>query len=108
MDSPYWDKTTMSLYFCDLFGTHLYRYSYKENKIYQTEIQGQTMPSFFIPAEGTTDKYFVGLNTSVVYCQWDGYSNYAKIIRTLCTVEENMQHHLNQAVAGPKGVYNVF
>lgn len=64
------------------------------------------MPSFLIPIKGSPNQFAVGLNRSVVQCEWDGVSPYAKIVRILCTVEEGTKNHMNQAVAGPNGVLN--
>lgn len=107
MDSPYWCSKSLSLYFVDLFGKNIYRYSYKHNKVYQSEIKGQVQPSFCIPVKKSYNQFLIGLNRSVVLCEWDGYSSYTKIIRVLCSVEDGTTNHLNQAVAGPNGVWSI-
>lgn len=78
-DNPFWDDETCSLYFGDIFGNLLFRYSFEEDKVYETTVNGVIAPSFFMPIRGVSDRYLVGVNGSAVKIKWDGRSSKASI-----------------------------
>lgn len=103
MDSPHYDCKTRNLYFVDLFGQYIFRYSEKLNQFYYASIPGVITPSFFIPTRSKPGVFVMGENNTVYIVQWDGYSKNATIIGNLTTVEQGTNHHTNNAIAGPRG-----
>lgn len=103
LDSPYYDCSTKSLFFVDLFGHNVYRYSEDTNQFYYMSIDKYSSPSFFIPARNTPNTYLMGVNTTVYSVQWDGFSPTGHVLGPVVTVEPNSGHYINNGIAGPKG-----
>lgn len=99
LENPHWDAETNSLYFADVFGKLLVRYSYEENKIYPTSVNGLDLAGFFIPVEGRRNQYLVGANESAVIVEWDGRSSTATAVCTLFSTPAG----INSAAVGPTG-----
>lgn len=99
LENPHWDSETNSLYFADVFGKLLVRYSYEENKIYPTSVNGLDLAGFFIPTEKQTDLFLVGANDSAVIVEWDGRSTTASAVCTLFSIPAG----INSALVGPTG-----
>lgn len=78
-DNPYWDEETQSVYFGDVFGQLLFRYSYKENRTYSTTATGIQNPAFFMPIANRLNRYLVGVNGSGVILNWNGRSSSSSI-----------------------------
>lgn len=99
LENPHWDAKTNSLYFADVFGKLLVRYSYEEKKIYPTSVNGLQLPGFFFPVEGYLNKFLVGANDSAVIIEWDGRSPTATSLCTLFSIPAG----INSALVGPSG-----
>lgn len=87
--NPYWDNETDSLYYVDFFDKLLFRYSLSTNTTQTLTVDGIAPPSFFIPIEGSTDKYFIGSSRSAYVVNWDGRSDQGQIDRIVFTVPAN-------------------
>lgn len=74
------------MYFVDYFGVLLFRYSLLDNTTQTLTVDGVTYPAFFVPVEGSSDKYVVGSNQSAYIIDWDGSSDRGTIERTVFTV----------------------
>lgn len=60
--NPHWDVETNSLYFVDLFGKLLIRYSYTNQKLDWLKVDGIETPGYFMPIQCSFDRYAVGAN----------------------------------------------
>jgi len=86
-EGPFWSAETQNLYYVDLDKGKLMRYSYVENRVYESKLLGESFASFIIPIENTTDKFAVGCLRRVVIVHWDGISVTCHVERTLFSVQ---------------------
>lgn len=117
--SPVWDDKTQSIYFVNLFSMGkqdaIYRYDYTDGNFYSAYIEGVSGPSFIMPINDECVKntkcnrcgnrlFAVGVGHSVMIIRWNGKSTRAKVVRTLFSVEQNVQlSRTNFARADRKG-----
>ncbi|XP_031628871.1 regucalcin-like [Contarinia nasturtii] len=104
----HWDELTQSLYYNDVEGT-IFRYDYKENKVYSATVDGEKVVGFIIPVANATktsakDEYALGLGRRVGIVHWDGVSNRALLGPIAFEVEGDKQNNrFNAAKACPLG-----
>lgn len=103
LDAPFYDCSSQSLYFVDLFQENIYRYSENQNRVYYCNVPGYPTPSFFMPIRGQQGRFLMGQDKSVYAVQWDGFSTTCNIVGTVTQAENGTNHHTNSAVAGPRG-----
>lgn len=97
-DSPHWDQKTQSLYYCDIFATNtstIFRYDYKEGKIYAAMIENEQMASFIVPIKCCSDQFAVGVGRGTKIIRWDGKSSKATVIRDVFQVEQDLKYAKN-------------
>lgn len=87
--NPHWDDETNSLYFVDLLGDLLYRYSYEHNTLYWLKVKGIENSGYFMPIRGSPHQYAVSSNESAYIINWDGFSRRGTIDQKVFSV----QHH---------------
>lgn len=107
-EGPHWDQKTMNLYYVSIGGNDstILRYCYSDGKVYGARIKGHPIVTFIIPVDGTKDQFAVGLIHTCGVIQWDGKSQWAKVIRTVLEVEtcpEYTNNRFNDAKADPHG-----
>lgn len=106
LDSAYYDCSCKSLYFVDLFGNKIFRYSEEDDSVYYATVSGlEAGPSFCVPIRKKPGHFLVGAGHSVYKVEWDGKSTKATSTGTLATVEENTDHSMNHGMAGPNGEF---
>lgn len=69
-------------------------------------LDGEPVVGFFIPVEGTTDQFAVGIGRRVGIISWDGVSEKAKLERIALEVEHDAKYvnnRWNDAKADPTG-----
>ncbi|XP_055296415.1 regucalcin-like [Sitodiplosis mosellana] len=104
----HWDEHTQSLYYNDIEGV-IFRYDYKENKVYSATIDGEPSIGFMIPVANCTktcelDEYALGLGRRVGIVHWDGLSTKAIIGPIAFEVEQEKENNrFNAAKADPVG-----
>ncbi|XP_031637672.1 regucalcin-like [Contarinia nasturtii] len=103
MDSPYYDCTAQSLYWVDLFGGSIFRYSEEINQIFYAQIPGYPGISFILPARNEPNTFVIGVENALYKIMWDGMNTTASVIGKITSAEDGTNHHTNAAVAGPKG-----
>lgn len=91
--SPFYDIETDSVYFIDLLGTLLYRYSRQDDKIVAITVDGVNHPGYFIPLQGSRNQYVTSTGNAVVIVNWNGHSNAGTIDRTVFNVTQNTWIH---------------
>ncbi|KAH8411254.1 hypothetical protein KR215_000946, partial [Drosophila sulfurigaster] len=103
-EGPHWDEARQSLYYVDLEAGVLLRYDYAQNKVYRTQIEGESFAGFVLPIAGNSQEFAVGCERRTVIVQWDGVSPKAKVVRTLFEVQpEFKENRLNDAKTDPQG-----
>lgn len=104
LDSPSYDCRTRSLYFSDLFGIYIFRYSELTGGMDYTSIPGYPQISFVIPTKNDPTKMVIGCNNSVYLMQWNGRTGVTPtILKKILTLQPDTQARINQAIAGPNG-----
>lgn len=104
----HWDEHMQSLYYNDIEGV-IFRYDYKENKVYSATIDGESTIGFIIPVANTTktcefDEYALGMGRRVGIVHWDGISSKAIIGPIAFEVEQGKDNNrFNAAKADPVG-----
>ncbi|XP_055301185.1 regucalcin-like [Sitodiplosis mosellana] len=104
----HWDEQMQSVYYNDVEGV-IYRYDYKENKVYSATVDGESAIGFVIPIAnpkkpGETDEFAVAFGRRVAVVRWDGVSPIAVIESTAFEVEQGKEKNLfNAAKADPTG-----
>lgn len=87
-EKPFWSNG--SLYYVDMFGGTLHRYSLAKDKVYTVKVPGITgHPGFFVPIEDRRNRYVVGLSNAAIIIIWNGRSPWAIKERTLFTIPPN-------------------
>ncbi|KAL9882926.1 regucalcin isoform 1-T1 [Glossina fuscipes fuscipes] len=106
-EGPHWDVETQNLYYVDITGGKLLRYSYKDDKVYEAKIEGEDLASFVVPVAGTLDTFAVGAGRRVIIVKWDGISTTAQVESTLFEVQKNDKrfegNRFNDGKCDPKG-----
>lgn len=88
----FWDNRTLSFYFADILTPYLFRYSYKDNKVYAVIADGISSPGFFIPTKDSTDEYIVSMNGTIYAIKWNGQSEKAKLLQEVAYAGTNDIH----------------
>jgi len=88
-EGPHWDVATQNLYYVDIDGGKILRYSYAENKVYHCKIEGEEKAGFVTPVANTSDRFAVGCGRRIVIVQWDGVATSCKVERTLFSVQDD-------------------
>lgn len=91
--SPFYDIETDSVYFVDLLGTLLYRYSRQNDQVVSVTVAGVSHPGFFMPLQGSRNQYATSTGNVVVIVNWNGRSNTGTIDRTVLNVTQNTWIH---------------
>lgn len=99
--NPHWDDESNSLYFVDLFGKLLYRYSYARNRIDTLTVDGIENPGFFMPIRSSKFQYVVGANDSAYIINWNGISEHGTIDQEVFNIQPDA--FLNSAWVSSRG-----
>ncbi|XP_066159018.1 regucalcin-like [Euwallacea fornicatus] len=70
-ESPHWDVKTQSLYFVDIIGKSIHKYTPSTRQHAKATLGN---PSFIIPIKTFKDKFVVSQETEIVTLNWDGVS----------------------------------
>ncbi|XP_055709062.1 regucalcin-like isoform X2 [Phlebotomus papatasi] len=106
-EGPHWDWKTQNLYYVDIYGGTINRYSYAENKTYSATVEKEPVISFIVPVEGNDSEFAIGIGRRVGVVTWDGKSATAKVTRLVGQVEQDdhkyKTNRFNDGKADPKG-----
>lgn len=105
-EGPHWDAQTQNLYYVDIYGPSILRYSLDENKVYSASVDGENAISFILPVEGTTNEFAIGIGRRIGVVSWDGKSPKANILRIVGEVEKEdtyKTNRFNDAKVAPNG-----
>ncbi|XP_059613722.1 regucalcin isoform X2 [Phlebotomus argentipes] len=106
-EGPHWDWQTQNLYYVDIYGGTINRFSYAENKTYSATVDKEPVISFIIPVEGNDAEFAIGIGRRVGIVTWDGKSATSKVTRLVGQVEQDdhkyKTNRFNDGKADPKG-----
>lgn len=57
------------------------------------------------PLKDKVNRFVVGAGNTIILVEWDGISDTANFVKTLCEVEPNTGNIMNHAVASPSGEF---
>lgn len=84
---PMWSDYTESVYFVDIIGHKICRYSPGENTVYKATIDNGNYTGYISPIDGEPNSYIVGTDNLAVKVNWDGSSPTATKGDTLFEIE---------------------
>ncbi|KAF2879805.1 hypothetical protein ILUMI_26332 [Ignelater luminosus] len=93
-EAPHWDVETQSLYYVDIIGKTIHKYTPSSNKHTQAYI-GEHV-SFIIPVEGEADQFVISINREVHLITWDGVSETVTKIRKIAEVDDQPDAQINK------------
>lgn len=98
-NNPFWDDDTNSLYYVDLYGGELLRYSYDDDKVYRAVVDKTKYNGYIIPIKGRKNRFLVALDQTTFVVFWDGYSTTATKEEEVFSVNADIK--ANNLVVGP-------
>lgn len=122
-EGPHWDQASQSLYYVDIFGKAIHKYTPSTNQ-HTTAVLGNSSKSqtnafvrnqhfiagkhvgFIVPVEGKSDQFVVGLGRTIALVTWDGVSQEASRVEVLAEVENRAGvdgNRFNDGKADPVG-----
>ena len=101
-EGPHWDEETQSLYFVDIMGKSIHKYTPSLKK--HTELKLDKQVSFIIPIKGSSDRFIISLQLEIAILTWDGNSSTPSNIETVVVVEGGLENNrINDGKADPMG-----
>jgi len=103
-EGPHWDVETQSLYYVDIFGKHIYKYTPSTKKLTKANIGKHV--SFIIPVEGSKDRFLISMDRELVVITWDGVSPQVSKLEKIAEVENRPGvdgNRFNDGKADPTG-----
>jgi len=104
-EGPHWDVETQSLFYVDIFGQALHKYTPATNTHTKVNIEGGPV-TLAVPVEGTTDQFLISIGRKLVIVTWDGVSDHVTNTEMLVEVENQpgyFNNRFNDGKADPTG-----
>ncbi|KAK9743825.1 SMP-30/Gluconolactonase/LRE-like region [Popillia japonica] len=103
-ESPFWDENSQSVFFVDIYGKSVYRYT-PATKTYVKAVVGEKRVSFIIPIEGKQNNFLIGYGNELAILNWDGVSNKIGGLETVTALQntKDKDHVFNDGKADPSG-----
>nr|XP_022906695.1 regucalcin [Onthophagus taurus] len=104
-EGPHWDPYIQSLFYVDILGQSVHKYTPATNTHTQTYIEGGPV-SLLVPVEGHSDLFLISIGRKLAVITWDGVSEKPSKIETLIEVEnepETRGNRFNDGKADPAG-----
>ncbi|GJQ86433.1 hypothetical protein Trydic_g10340 [Trypoxylus dichotomus] len=102
-EGPFWDESSQSVFFVDILGKSVYRYTPSTNT-YVKAVVGEKRVSFIIPIEGQQNKFAIGYGNELALLTWDGVSSKIDGLETLAALQDTDKYHVfNDGKADPSG-----
>ncbi|XP_017785379.1 PREDICTED: regucalcin-like [Nicrophorus vespilloides] len=103
-EGPHWDQRTQSLYYVDIIGKTIHKYTPATEKHSKAQLDENV--SIIIPKDGEPEKFIVTMNRKIVDIEWDGTSPNVKNIKILTEVDKENSvntNRINDGKCDPKG-----
>ncbi|XP_057653066.1 regucalcin-like isoform X1 [Diorhabda carinulata] len=117
-EGPHWDVDTQSLFFVDIFGHSIHKYTPSTKKhskaiidLHKTSPDDKydkiNMVSLIVPIKGEKDKFIVSVDRELLIVTWDGIaekpSNYQKLYEVDNERTELLTNRFNDGKCDPSG-----
>ncbi|KAI4465932.1 regucalcin [Holotrichia oblita] len=106
-EGPFWDDETKSLYFVDVLGQSVSKYTPATESYSKARIPAgsdDTTVSCVLPVEGVSDEFLVTIGNELVRIRWDGKTDVVEIIETVAVVPKpELNCRFNDAKADSYG-----
>ncbi|XP_040168810.1 regucalcin-like [Anopheles arabiensis] len=103
-EGPHWDIARQSLYYVSLTDALIYRWDYREGKVYSASIDGIRFATFIVPVKGRSDCFVIGDTIRLLVIRWDGKASKATIVRELaCLGPDHVDNRFNDGKVDPWG-----
>lgn len=103
-EGPHWDSQTNSLFFVDIFGKSIHKYTPSNGKF--TEAKFDKHVSLIVPVEGAPNKFIISLNREIVLITWDGTSSKISDVKKIAEVDSKQDvddNRFNDGKCDPSG-----
>uniref|UniRef100_A0A0K8TC18 SMP-30/Gluconolactonase/LRE-like region domain-containing protein n=1 Tax=Lygus hesperus TaxID=30085 RepID=A0A0K8TC18_LYGHE len=101
-EGPHWDVKSQSLFFVDIRGPTLFKYTPATKQI--VSIKTGTDPvGFIIPVKGKKDHFVIGEKLNITLIHWDTTSNQIVSKEVLHTLSEPSTNRINDAKCDASG-----
>lgn len=98
-EAPFWSNG--SLYYVDMIGRTLHRYSYDEDRVFTTKVVDNTgYAGFLLPIQNRRNRFIAGFGRRATIINWDGVSPTATKERDLFAVPPHT--NLNGLLVSPE------
>ncbi|RZC42485.1 SGL domain containing protein [Asbolus verrucosus] len=104
-EAPHWDVETQSLYYVDIIGMAIYKYTPETKKSVKASV-GLNQVSFIIPVEDEKNQFVVSLGRELVRIFWNSETEDIRIIEKLTEVEKSedfIYNRFNDGKCDPSG-----
>ncbi|KAI4465926.1 regucalcin [Holotrichia oblita] len=106
-EGPFWDDETKSLYFVDVLGQSVSKYTPATESYSKARIPAgsdDTTVSCVLPVEGVSDEFLVTIGNELVRIRWDGKTDVVEIIETVAVAPKpELNCRFNDAKADSYG-----
>ncbi|XP_017785355.1 PREDICTED: uncharacterized protein LOC108568659 [Nicrophorus vespilloides] len=97
-EGPHWDQRTQSLYYVDIFGQTINKYTPATESHSKAKLDENV--TFIIPKDGEPDKFIITVGSKIVEIEWNGISPDVKILKTLTEMDSK---RINDGKCDPRG-----
>ncbi|CAA9995027.1 unnamed protein product [Nesidiocoris tenuis] len=101
-EGPHWDVASQSLFFVDIRGPKIFKYSPQTNSAISISL-GTDPVGFIVPVKNQPDYFVVGEKLKIVVVHWDTKSNELLSKKVLVTLPEPQTNRINDGKVDAKG-----
>ncbi|GJQ86435.1 hypothetical protein Trydic_g10342 [Trypoxylus dichotomus] len=104
-EGPHWDVESQSLYYVDILGQAIHKYTPSTNRHTKAKIEGGPV-SLLVPVEGSPDRFLISIGRKLAVVTWDGVSATPSKVEELLEVENEADlagNRFNDGKADPAG-----
>ncbi|KAF2879806.1 hypothetical protein ILUMI_26333 [Ignelater luminosus] len=103
-EGPHWDVETQTLYYVDIFGKTIHKYTPSTKKHAKANI-GEHV-SLILPVEGKSDQFVISIKREIYLITWDGVSETVTKLKKIAEVDTPLDvqgNRINDGKTDPTG-----
>ncbi|CAA9995026.1 unnamed protein product [Nesidiocoris tenuis] len=101
-EGPHWDPESQSLFFVDIRGPKIFKYSPQTNTTISISL-GTDPVGFVVPVKGQPDRFIVGEKLNLTLVHWDTKANKLVSKEVLVTLPDPTSNRINDGKADASG-----